>query len=351
MSRELTYADAVREALDQAMAADPRVYVMGLGVPDPKGVFGTTRGLAARHGSRRVRDMPTSENAMTGVAIGSALVGMRPVLTHQRVDFALLSLDQLCNNAAKWHYMFGGRMRVPLVVRLVVGRGWGQGPQHSQSLASVFAHFPGLKVVAPATPHDAKGLLAAAIADDNPVVVLEHRWLHGLVGPVPAEPYRVPIGPVRTARAGRDVTIVASSHMTIEALRAAARLAALGIDAEVLDVRTLRPLDHRAIVDSVRRTRRLVVAEVGWTTMGVGAEVVARVVEEALAQLAAPPRRVGSPDCPAPTSPALARAFHPGAEEIAAAACATLGRPLEPPETSATSVPADVPDTAFAGPF
>jgi pyruvate/2-oxoglutarate/acetoin dehydrogenase E1 component len=350
MMRERKFSEAVLEATDQCMAADPRVYVMGLGVTDPKGIFGTTLGLEAKYGGGRVMDMPTSENAMTGVAIGSALVGQRPILTHQRVDFALLSFDQLFNNAAKWHYMFGGRMRVPLVIRLVIGRGWGQGPQHSQSLLSVFAHFPGLKVVAPATPHDAKGLLIAAVEDDNPVVYLEHRWLHGTFGPVPAAPYRVPIGPVAVARPGTDVTIVATSYMTIEALRAAARLAEDGIEAEVLDVRTLRPLDHATIRRSVEKTGHLVLADIGWTTGGFTAEVLARLVEDALPALRRPPRRIGSPDCPAPTSPALARHYYPEAADIVAAVAEMLGRPLAP-VSRATTVPADVPDARFAGPF
>ena len=189
MTRDLTYVQAILEATEQCMEANASVYAMGLGVTDPKGTFGSTLGLEQRFGSRRVMDMPTSENAMTGVAIGSALMGMRPVMAHQRMDFILLALDQIVNNAAKWHYMFGGQLRVPLVIRLVVGRGWGQGPQHSQSLQALFAHIPGLKVVMPTTPHDAKGLLISAIEDDNPVIYVEHRWLHGIFGPVPSEMY------------------------------------------------------------------------------------------------------------------------------------------------------------------
>src|ERR1700722_14260768 len=181
----LTLSQAILQATDQLMQIDSSVYVMGLGVPDPKGIFGTTTGLEKKYGSDRVLDMPTSENGMTGIAIGSALLGLRPIMTHQRVDFFLLALDQLINNAAKWHYMFGGQMNVPLVIRLIIGRGWGQGPQHSQSLQSIFSHIPGLKVVMPSNPYDAKGLLLSAIDDENPVVYLEHRWLHGIFGEVP----------------------------------------------------------------------------------------------------------------------------------------------------------------------
>jgi pyruvate dehydrogenase E1 component beta subunit len=331
------------------MARDPRVYVLGLGVTDPKGTFGTTLGLLERYGPRRVLDMPNAENAMTGIAIGSALVGMRPIMTHQRADFVLLALDQLINNAAKWHFMFGGRMRAPLVVRLVIGRGWGQGPQHSQNLQALFAHVPGLKVVMPTTPHDAKGLLVAAVEDDNPVIVLEDRWLHGIRGHVPEELYRVPLGSARTLRSGRDVTLVATGYMALEAQRAAEALAVQGIDAEVIDVRTLAPFDATHVLTSVRRTGRLVVADAGWRSLGFAAEVVARIAEEAHAELKAPPRRVTCPDAPTPTTPALANHYYPRAADLAAAVREQLGR-WAPPEP-ALGVPLDLPDPHFRGPF
>ena len=190
MTRELKFYQAINEAIDTCMAGDPSVYVMGLGTPDPKGVFGTTLGLAQKYGAERVMDIPTSENGMTGVAIGSALVGMRPIIVHQRIDFALLSIEQIVNQAAKWHYMFGGQMQVPLVIRMIIGRGWGQGPQHSQSLQAWFAHVPGLKVVMPSTPYDAKGLLISSIEDNSPVVFIEHRWLYNIAGNVPEGSYR-----------------------------------------------------------------------------------------------------------------------------------------------------------------
>ena len=232
MSRELKFFQAINEAIDLCMAKDPAVYIMGLGVPDPKGVFGSTLGLQGKYGSTRVMDMPTSENGMTGVAIGSALVGMRPIMTHQRIDFALLAMEQIVNQAAKWHYMFGGRMSVPLVIRMIIGRGWGQGSQHSQSLQSWFAHIPGLKVVMPTTPYDAKGLLISSIEDNNPVVFIEHRWLYNISGHVPEGVYRVPLGQARVIKKGNDLTIVATSYMTLEALRAAEMLTEDGIRAE-----------------------------------------------------------------------------------------------------------------------
>lgn len=351
--RELTYAQAVHEALELALAADPAVYVMGLGVPDPGGVFGTTRGLSEIYGENRVMDMPIAENGMTGIALGSALAGMRPVLTHQRVDFMLLSLDQLVNQAAKWHYMFDGRMKAPLVVRGIIGRGWGQGPQHSQSLHSWFAHVPGLKTIMPFTPADAKGMLLSAIEDDNPVVMLEHRWLLGMKGPVEEGMYRTRIGQARIARSGKDVTIVAVSHMVYEALRAASVLESMGVSAEVVDVRTLRPLDGDTILASVRRTGRLVVADPDWGFCGFSAELLALAAERAFPFLQAPPRRVTWPEHPQPTSPALSVDFYPGPGHIAEAVLDSLGReaPCDLRARFDSGVPHDVPDLSFSGPF
>ena len=350
--RRLKYGQAIREALDICLTADPSVYVMGLGVPDPKGVFDTTVGLQATHGADRVLDMPASENGVAGIAIGSAVAGMRPVIVHQRMDFAILCFDQLVNQAAKWHYMFGGRAKVPLVMRMIVGRGWGQGAQHSQSLHAWLAHVPGLKVIMPATPHDAKGMMIAAIEDDNPVVCIEHRWLLNIDGPVPEGRYTTEIGRARVIRPGRDVTIAAVSHMTIEAVRAAEHLAGEGIDVEVIDLRTLRPLDRETIVASVSRTGRLVVADTGWTTFGAAAEIAASVTERAFPALRAPPLRVALPDISSPSTPALAEFFFPGVREIIAACRTVTGRPtLSGREWEGSGLPHDVPDNAFRGPF
>ena len=352
MPRELKFFEAIREALDLTLEKDPSVYIMGLGAPDPKGIFGTTLGLAKKHGNRRVFDIPTSESALTGVAIGSALVGLRPVMSHQRIDFALYSIDQLVNHAAKWRYMFAGKARVPLVIRMIVGRGWGQGAQHSQSLQAWFAHVPGLKVVMPSTAHDAKGLLIASIEDDNPVIFIEHRWLYHVSDHVPEGVYRVPIGKARVVREGREVTIVATSYMTLEALRAAEWLEKKGISAEVIDVRTLRPLDEELILDSIKKTGRLVVADTGWKTLGFGAELVARAAEEALHELKRPPVRIALPDCPTPASPALAASFYPRAVHIFEAAVKMLDRPVEAASLEAVSgTPLDIPDMDFRGPF
>jgi pyruvate dehydrogenase E1 component beta subunit len=350
--REITYAEAIREGFATALERDPRVYLMGLGVPDPKGVFGTTAGLQERFGADRVMDMPCAENGMTGVALGSALNGMRPVLNHQRIDFALLSIDQVCTQAAKWHYMFGGAMKVPLVVRVIVGRGWGQGPQHSQSLHSWFAHIPGLKVAMPCTPHDAKGMLIASIEDDNPVVFLEHRWLHYIKGHVPEDYYTVPLGPARIALAGTDITIVALSYMVLEALDAAVKLSRLGVRSEVLDYRCLRPFDTGTLLSSVRKTGRLVVADAGWAAAGMAAEIIAIASEKAHQSLKAAPCRVCLPDCPTPTSPGLAAHFYPRSGHIVAAVRATLGLPPDPSDLAIPpGVELDKPHSAFTGPF
>lgn len=354
MSRELKFFQAINEATDLCMARDPSVYFMGLHVPtDPKGIFGTTLGLQQKYGPGRVLDMPTAENGMTGVAIGSALVGMRPIMIHQRIEFALLAVEQIINQAANWHYMFGGQAAMPLVIRMLIGRGWGQGPQHSQSLQAMFAHIPGLKVVMPATPYDAKGLLIAAVEDNNPVIYLEHRWLHNIYGPVPEGHYTVPLGQARVARPGRDVTIVASSYMTIEALRAAAYLAKDGIDAEIVDLRTLNPLDVPMILQSVRRTGRLVAVDGAWKTFGVAAEVLARVAEELHGTLKGSPRRVTFPDVPSPSTPGLAKHFYPRTIHIVNAVRETIGKPAQTEEQLGIQheTPLDIPDKSFTGPF
>ena len=352
MAREIKYFEALREAQDQCMAVDSSVYIMGLGVPDPTGIFGTTKGLLEKYGPDRVLDMPLAENAMTGVAIGSALVGMRPVMTHQRVDFATVAMEQIINQAAKWHYMFDGKMNVPLVIRMIIGRGWGQGPQHSQSLQAIFAHVPGLKVVMPTTAHDAKGLLVSAIEDNNPVVMLEHRWLYGITDTVPQEPYRVPLGKAHIMREGTDVTIVGLSYMSLESLRAAELLAERGVSAEVVDLRSLRPLDEDTILASVRKTGNLVMADAAHKMFGASAEVLALASEQAFDALKSAPRRVSLPDYPAPTSPALADDFYPHAGHIAAEVLRQLGRDVDdtlfaPPEGRRL----DQPDSSFEGPF
>lgn len=350
-TRQMRFVQALNEALDLCMAKDPKVFLMGLGAPDPIGVFGSTKGLIDKYGPKRVLDMPVAENAMTGVALGAALRGMRPVMTHIRLEFAMLAIDQIVNQAAKWHYMFGGQASVPMVIRMVVGRGWGQGPQHSQSLQSWFAHVPGLKVVMPATPHDAKGLLISAIEDNNPVIFIEHRWLYNISGPVPDGIYRVPLGQPNILRRGKHVTIASVSYMTLEAVRAADELAKEGIELEVVDLRTLSPFDETLILESVRKTGRLIVADTGWRSVGFAAEVVARVAEQCLRDLKQPPVRITLPDVPTPTTRALSNYYYPLVHDITAAACQLIGRPPKPAPEIKPDACLDVPDPSFTGPF
>jgi pyruvate dehydrogenase E1 component beta subunit len=348
----VTFAQAIRDGFAVALARDPGVLVFGLGTDDPKGIFGTTLDLHKEFGSERVFDIPTSENAMTGITIGAALAGLRPVLSHQRLDFALLSMDQLVNNAAKWRFMYGGRRSVPMTVRMIIGRGWGQGPTHSQSLQAWFAHIPGLKVVMPATAEDAKGLLLSSIFDDDPVIYIEHRWLHNIKGEVPAGDYRVPIGQARRLREGTDVTIVAMSYMTIEAVHAVDHLAQHGISCDLVDLRSIKPLDMPAIEDSVRRTRRLLALDTGFTTGSVAGEIVARVSMSLWDVLRGPPRRLAMPDAPESTSPALTKGYHVRAEHIAAAVGDMLGKPVAAEALAAQRThPHDVPGDWFTGPF
>jgi pyruvate/2-oxoglutarate/acetoin dehydrogenase E1 component len=318
--RTLSYVEALREATDLEMERDDSVLLFGLDVDDPKAIQGTARGLLAKYGSERVFGTPLSEDAMTGAAIGMALAGLRPIHVHIRMDFLMLAMNQLVNVAAKSRYMFGGRVALPMVIRAMIGKSWGQGAQHSQGLYSFFMHVPGLKVVAPATPYDAKGCLSAAVRDDNPVLYVEHRLLHFHNGPVPEETYTVRPGKARIAKAGRDITIVGISAMQLECLAAHNYLAEVGIDAEVIDPIWLSPLDVDTIAQSVQRTGRLLVVDNGWVTCGAGAEIVAQVAERLMGMSDLRVRRMGFAPVTCPTTPVLENLFYPNGRTIAAAA-------------------------------
>ena len=310
--RELSYAQALQEAMAQAMEADDRVFLMGEDIGIYGGAFGVTGDLVERFGEHRVIDTPIAELGSAGVAVGAALCGSRPVLEFQFSDFATLAMEQIVNQAAKIRYMLGGAVSVPLVMRFPAGSGTGAAAQHSQSLEAWFAHVPGLKVVQPSTPEDAKGLLLSAIDDPDPVMIFEHKLLYKMKGPVPAEPYRTPIGRAAIRRQGRDLTIVATAIMVHRALEAAAILAEDGIEVEVIDLRSLRPLDDAAIVDSVSRTTRLLCVYEGVRTLGIGAEISAMIAEsEAFDRLDAPIGRLGGAECPLPYNPELERAAVP----------------------------------------
>lgn len=311
----MQYRDALAQAQADAMAEDPRVFVFGLDVPDFKRIFGSTKGLVEQFGPKRCFGTPLSEDAMTGVALGAALTGLRPIHVHIRVDFLLLGLNQIANMISTMRYMSGGKLKVPLVIRAVVGRGWGQGPQHSKTLHSFFAHIPGLKVIMPSTAQDAYSLLRSAIADDNPVICIEHRWMYDVVGPVDKN-LEVPIGKAHVIRPGKDISVVTSSWMAVEALQAADILARSGVQAEVIDVRSVAPLDRETIIESVRKTNHCIVADYDWTFCGFGAEVAADVSHACFDQLKKPVERIGFQHVPCPTTRPLENLFYPSAEHI-----------------------------------
>jgi len=331
--RTLTYAQAIREAHAQLLALDARVFVMGQGLWSPWYAGTSLEGLDREFGCARVVDTPVSENAVTGMALGAALAGMRPIVFHPRMDFMLLAMDPIVNQAANWSYLFGGRAEgrggAPLVIRAVINRGGEQGAQHSQALHAMFMHVPGLKVVMPSTPSDAKGLLLAAVADPGPVLYIDDRWLYAESGEVSAEPFTIPLGEAVVRRGGADVTLIGISWMAAECLRAAGILEREGIDAEVIDLRSLKPWDKAMVAASVARTGRAVVADGGWRTAGASAEIAAEIAERCFADLAAPVGRVTLPDAPAPASRAAEQAYYPGAEQIAAAARAALERAVD----------------------
>jgi acetoin:2,6-dichlorophenolindophenol oxidoreductase subunit beta len=343
--RTLKYWQAISEATVQCMEADPSIFVAGIGVDDFKGIFGTTRGAFERFGRARVVDIPNCENAFAGITIGAAAVGKRPLVVHPRNDFMFLATDQLINLAAKWRYMFGNKSGVPVVTRAIVGRGWGQGATHSQSLQSMFGHFPGLYVAVPASPADAKGLLVSALQGSTPTIILENRALYEHVGEVPEEVTPIPYGKGRLVREGSDITVVAASLMVHEAERAADMLAEQGVSVEVIDPRTVRPLDEEIILTSVAKTGHLVVADTSWARFGFAAEVAALAAEKAIGALRAPVKRVTPPDCPAPVSKPLEEAFHPSPMTIAQACLEVLRSDL-----AVNGHVADV-QAAFVGPY
>lgn len=325
--RMITYCDALNEAMAHEMERDPTVFVYGIGVPDHKKIFGSTAGLLEKFGPERCFDTPIAEDAMTGLGLGAAINGLRPIHVHIRVDFLLLGMNQLANMVSSFCYGSGGVMNVPLVVRAVVGRGWGQGFQHSKSMHGTFAHIPGLKVVCPTTPADAKGLLTAAIRDNNPVIMFEHRWLYWQTGAVPEGDYEIPIGKANVVRQGKDITIVATSWMNVEALQASEILARHGVEVEIVDPRTIAPLDEETIAASVRKTGRCIVADNDWVHCGFGSEVAASVSEKCFGSLKSPVRRIGFAHTPCPTARHLENEFYPNAKTIVREVEKVLGLP------------------------
>jgi pyruvate/2-oxoglutarate/acetoin dehydrogenase E1 component len=348
--RLIRYVDALREAFEQEMERDPSVFLFGLDVDDHKGIQGSTLGLVEKFGKERVFGTPLSEDAMTGVAIGAAIAGFRPIHVHIRMDFMLLCMNQLVNMAAKSHYMYNGQVKVPLVVRTMIGRSWGQGGQHSQALHSMFMHVPGLKVVAPSNANDAKGCMIAAIRDNNPVIFIEHRLLYAVDGYVPYQSYEVPFGKARIMQEGDHVTILAVSHMVMEALRAKKHLEAVGIQAEIIDPISLWPLDMDTIMQSVRKTGKLLVVDNAWLTCGASSEILTKVYETCLDSGENIPAmaRMGFASTTCPTTRPLENVFYPSSKTIASKAYEMVkgkGSHWEPAADAKTEI------DAFKGPF
>ncbi|MDH5229104.1 MAG: alpha-ketoacid dehydrogenase subunit beta [Gammaproteobacteria bacterium] len=349
----LNYIDAIREGISEAMQADETIFVIGEGVPDPKAIFGSTQGLRQQFGEHRVLDMPLSENAMTGMCIGASLNGLKPLLIHQRIDFSLLSADQLINQAAKWHYLF--HQAVPLVVRMIIGKGWGQGPQHSQALWGLYAQVPGLKIFLPATANDAKQMMKAALNDPNPVLFIEHRWLHHTESLIEDNEATInELSKAMVLRQGDAATIVASSYMVHEALNAAQACAQFGMEIEVIDLRVGHEFDYATIAASVNKTKNLIVADLHPMHLSPGHAIISQLMQNGI-QLQTPPRLVAQPNHPVPTSWYLAENSYQAAEAIAEAIAQSqnltalqlkkiLAALSQPPRT-------DVPNRSFCGPF
>jgi pyruvate dehydrogenase E1 component beta subunit len=314
--RELTYAQAINEALMQNLERDERVFLMGEDIGKYGGIFQVTAGLLDKFGPSRIIDTPISESGFVGAAIGASLTGMRPVVEIMFIDFTTVAMDMVVNQMAKIHYMFGGKGKIPLVLRTNIGAGRGAAAQHSQSFHAFFVHIPGLKVITPSTPYDAKGLMNTAIQDEDPVLFIEHKKLYAIKGEVPEEYYTLPFGKADLKKEGKDITIVATHAMVSRSLSVAEEFDKEGIEIEVVDPRTLRPLDKDSILGSVKKTGRLIVADEGPVTCGVSAEISAMVAEEAVEYLQAPILRVGSPDTPVPFSPPLEKIYIPDEEDV-----------------------------------
>jgi len=324
----LSFAQAINAALRQALELDPGVFVYGIGADGAAGIFGTTTGLVEKFGAKRVFDTPIAEAGLAALAAGAASSGLRPVLAHQRLDFMLYSVDQVVNWMAPWRFMSGGRAKMPVTIRAIIGKGWGQGPQHTKSLHAWFAHVPGLQVVMPGSPADAKGLLLSSIMSDDPTLFIEGRSLFSMQEDVPDAPYFIRLGEALVRREGKDVTLVTMGSMVPLALQAAETLAQSTISAEVLDIRCLMPLDVESIIASVKKTGRLVVAEPGWRMYGAAAEIIATVAETLGKDMRSRPRRVTWPQSAVPTGSKLEELFYPTSEDIVAACRASITEEL-----------------------
>ena len=358
VKRILSASEAILEASNQMMKKEKKLILIGEGINDPKGIFGTTSNLFKIYGKERVIESPISENGITGVTIGLSINGFKVLLIHQRVEFALLSLEQIINNAAKSFYVSNGKHNVPIVIRMVIGRGWGQGPAHSQSLETVFSSTPGLKVIIPSTPYDAKGMLISSIIDPNPVLILEHRWFHYVKGDVPKIIYKTNLDKPNIILKGNDMTIVASSYNINEVIFCSKILKNFNISIEIIDLRVLRPLNVDIIYKSVKKTGRLMVFEIGNKIYGVGGEIVSMIIEKDINIFKSSPTRIGLPDSPTPSSRALAEKYYPNAMDIVKEISDQLNLNVEVRKkiinlllNTLPENEIDVPNPEFKGPF
>lgn len=352
--RILTSSQAINEATIMAMKKDQKVFVIGEGVNDPKEIFGTTKNLKKIFGKRRVIETPISENAMTGMCVGSAMMGLKPIQIHQRVDFALLALEQIINNCAKAFFVSNSKHTVPLVIRMIIGRGWGQGPMHSQILDSLFAQIPGLKVIMPTFPKDFKGMMLSAIKDPNPVIVLEHRWLHNIKGYVPKKDFKQNINNIKKIKKGNDLTIVANGYNLLEVLEVQNILAKENISFDLFDLNVIQPLETKSIINSVKKTGRIIVIDSGFKNFGVSSEIISRITENCLEKLKSKPLRIGLPFIPTPSSRFLAKSYYPNKKTILSSILKILNKEEVEKKLSKeveANIPVDVPDLNFKGPF
>ena len=352
MEQEIKFSNAVNDAIAEAMQEDDNVICFGLGVTDPKAVFGTTTGLEQRFGSERVFDIPCSENAITGIGIGAAINGAIPIMTHQRLDFFLLAMDQLVNSAAKWHYMFGSQKSVPITIRLILGRGWGQGPTHAQNLQAWFAHVPGLKVVCPSNANDAFSLLKKSIFDPNPVIFLEHRWLHNSLSKKTENQEDLEIGKARVSRVGRDITLVTSSYMVSEAADAAKFLQEQhSISCEIIDLRSIRPIDYETISRSLSKTCNLLCIDTAAVDFSVSSQIICKYATSHLFNRIEKFDILGLPNMPEPTSYALTRHYYQNADDIINKVLCFFGKQQYCDPVLRKQLHHDIPGDWFKGPF
>ena len=352
--RILTASQAINEATIMAMKKDNSVYVIGEGVNDPKEIFGTTKNLKKIFSSKRVIETPISENAMTGLCIGSAMMGLKPIQIHQRVDFAILALEQIINNCAKAFFVSNSKHTVPMVIRMIIGRGWGQGPMHSQILDSLFAQIPGLKVIMPTFPKDFKGMILSAIKDRNPVVILEHRWLHNIKGDVPKKHYLNNINKIKKINNGHDLTIVANGYNLLEVIELKKILKDEKISFDLFDLNILQPLETNAIINSVKKTGRILVIDSGFKNLGIGSEIISRISESCMEKLKSKPLRIGLPFIPTPSSRFLAKSYYLNKKRILISILQVLNKKKIKNNLSKkikSNIPIDVPDLSFKGPF